>query len=180
MSRRAKIAGGVLGGIALAVVVFFVVMYASVSGGWDDAFRPKKSASDEDVREAREKAEPAHAQRVEALTAAIRAEFGKSFRSAEADRARSECQEGQHNWKIDDEYDVRCELVTEIALHVRAGNESPRNVLHRSLSRERWTTTGLGIREKGFAFYEAPGYRLQVQSADGTFELTLRHLYFEG
>lgn len=182
MSRRRKIAVGVAAAFVGVALFLAAAMYASISGGWDDAFRPKKSETDSDVREARAKAEPEQVQRTEQLMASVRAALGPALRNADEGEPRSECHEGQHNWKIDDEYDVRCEYVTKVAVRLRAGGASRRVALHQRLVRDGWSVEGgSGIREDtGFAMYAAPGYRLQIQAAAGTLELTLRHPYFEG
>jgi len=182
VSRRGKIVLGVLAAVACVALFVVAALYASLSGGWDDAFRPKKSETDSDVREAREKAEPEQVQRTEQLMASVRAALGTALQSADEGEPRSECEEGQHNWKIDDEYDLRCEHVTKVAVRIRSGGASRRAALHQRLVRDGWSVDGgSGIQDAtGFAMYEAPGYQLQIQAASRTLELTLRHPYFEG
>jgi hypothetical protein len=114
-------------GAAVGVPMFMLAaLYASVSGGWDDAFRPKKTESSREVRAARERALP----RVDEYTNGLPGGFGEPV---------SECDQGQHNWKIDDDYDVSCVLRTtavvtgrerELAADVRE--------LHETLTRLGW------------------------------------------
>lgn len=182
MSRRARIVLGVVAAVAFVVVLLTMTMYASISGGWDDAFRRKKSETDSDVRAAREKAEPEQVRRTEQLMASVRAALGPALRNADEREPRSECYEGRHDWKNDDEYDVRCVYITNVEVSIRAGGASRRDALHQRLVRDGWSVDGgSGIGENtGFALYDAPGFQLQIQVAAGTLELTLRHPYFEG
>lgn len=177
---RAKIIVAVLLFLVGAGVLALLVLYASVSGGWDDAFRPKKTESSGDVREARERAGPELESGLEFVQHAVRTAFGSSLVRNDAGPPTSDCDEGQHNWKIDDEYDLRCDLVTVVDVRV-AGSISPAGltVLHRALVERGWTAVGGGIAESRLAFYESPGFRLEARRGD-EMTLTLRHHYFEG
>jgi hypothetical protein len=180
VSRRGKIVVAVVLTILGAGVLALLTLYASVSGGWDDAFRPKKTESSGEVRRARERGGPVLDARVREVREAVDAAFGASVVSDDAGPPTSECEEGQHNWKIDDEYDLRCDLVTEIDVRTK-GALSPASLtdLDRALRADGWTSTGGGVTQSRLAFYESSGFRLEARRDDGL-TLTVRHTYFEG
>ena len=130
MARRRRIVLWVVAAVLAVPVVLAAMLYASLSGGWDDAFRPKKTESSRDVRAAREKAEPKLRER----TAGLPGTFGPSA---------NECDEGQHNWKVDDDYDVACELLTtSVSREPVAAFRERTRALHETLTRAGWRPTG--------------------------------------
>ncbi len=169
MRRRGKVAIGVLVVVLGVPLVALLFLYASLSGGWDDAFRPKKSASSKEVREAREKAEPVLAAEAKTLGVSL-------------GEVTEHCAEGQHNWKIDDDYDISCEVSATTPL---SNDPTALRALHQRLVAAGWRVQhGLDVpraletNARG-AYYER-GSDLRLSLDWGTSEeLTLAYRYYE-
>ncbi len=105
LPRWALVLLGVLGAVVLLLVAFVVWFVAMLSGGLDDLFGGSgPSPDDPQVVEARDEAEAS----AEAALSEVRATVGGPELLALAGTER--CDEGQHNWKIDDPYDLSCSL----------------------------------------------------------------------
>lgn len=167
MRRRHKVLWSVLALVLVMPVVAVLFLYASVSGGWDDAFRPKKTAASGEVRDARKDAGPVLAREADDLGLTI-------------GQPDERCLEGQHNWKIDDEYDVSCELVATAPVD-RDGLDA----FGAQLAAAGWRPeSGLGLdrtrAERGTAYYErGDDLRLTVEWYSGAGEATLRYRFYE-
>lgn len=100
LPRWAKVVIGVVVAVVVLLAVAVVWFLAMLSGGIDDLFSTGgPSPDDKRVVEARE----AHA---ELLATALDEVVSGRAVVASADDA--SCREGQHNWKIDDPYDLSC------------------------------------------------------------------------
>ncbi|WP_199424733.1 hypothetical protein [Actinotalea solisilvae] len=107
LPRWATVVIGVVVALLALLVGAVVWFLAMLSGGLDDLLGPRgPSAEDARVVEAREE----HAG---LLVAAL--EDVVAGRTVIASTDDSSCQEGQHNWKIDDPFDLRC-TQREVAL----------------------------------------------------------------
>lgn len=177
MRKRGKVALGVLGGVLAVVLVLLALLYASVSGGWDDAFRPKKTASSDDVRDARKGADGTLAREV----AALRLPSGEP---------RESCQRGQHNWKIDDDYDVSCQLrlKAEQATGTRREQTAWLRALHDRLIDKGWKVETAGNRldesvaEGGTTGYysRGPEWSLFLKWSSAAVHVELAYRFYEG
>lgn len=118
-------------GIFAAGLLWLVVVF---SGGLDDLLDVRQpSPDDRRVVEARERSEQRLAEELEAIT-------GTAPSAAD-----SECVEGQHNWKIDDPYDLLCTQSTGGTLRLGArGHEDEAALLrlHDRLVADGWQYSG--------------------------------------
>lgn len=181
MKRWHRVALAVAAVLVIVPVVLAVFFYASMSGGWDDAFRRKKDASHRDVREARKRAEP------------VVAEQARELR-LEPEPYREHCAEGQHNWKIDNDFDVSCELLATAAMQVPDRLEPRMHALHDQLTAAGWRPgAGGGIPNTLMQYRDSPrglpsvtyerdaDSRLVIEWPSSTdVELTLRYRFYEG
>lgn len=107
--RRWPVWAKVLLTFALVVVtglaLFVGAIVVSFSGGLDDVLDVRKPSQDSrSVGKARSQATA----RVEPLHAVVTAGFGATDTGVRV--SKDDCQTGQHNWKIDDPYDLDCVL----------------------------------------------------------------------
>lgn len=180
---------GVGGVVVVLSLAFALWLAASFSGGLDDLldFR-HPSADDGRVVRAGESAvrelERTVPETVVALTLAVPA-LGPVIATTTA----TACHEGQHNFKIDDPYDLSCTArhVSALAPPYATARDQIA-ALHAALLADRWTTEGVGPRqvlttglgagrvEGHLASYRRDGDRLVVTAATqggyGEFELT--------
>jgi hypothetical protein len=136
-----------LTGIAVALLGAAALwLAAALAGGLDDLLSlPGPSADDERVVRAQQQAE--RAMRAEAdrmLLTVVEPVLGAA---AVASGSESRCEQGQHNWKIDDPYDLRCHQ-THVAV-VPAGDvpgfRETALALHEALLSDGWEPgTGYG------------------------------------
>jgi hypothetical protein len=117
------------GAVAAVVLALFLWFAAMLSGGWDDLLSPGgPSESDVEVVAAGE----------QALEELAREPLPVPGVSAVA--AQQECQVGEHNWKIDDDFDLSC-VATRTTLssgQVPAFREQAL-ALHERLAADGWT-----------------------------------------
>ena len=126
-------AAGIIGAIVLA---FMLWIAAAMSGGLDDLLDMSSPApEDGDVRRARERAIASAAAEVRAVEAHLVAAGAGAIVGRGAGE---ECHVGQHNWKIDDSYDLRC-TAREVLACTAGDPQSLRTVLHGLLVANGWT-----------------------------------------
>lgn len=109
MSRRAR---WMLMGLAAAVSVLLLgagLFYVSLLGGFDELWKGQRpQETDPEVVAARERASADL--RVSGQLLARTAQASTSGTRLATGEVRSPCSVGQHNWKIDDPYDLSCDL----------------------------------------------------------------------
>jgi hypothetical protein len=130
--------------VAAVVVLAVGVIYASVmNGGLDHLFAgDKPKESDPQVVAAREKASA----ELEAEGAALPVPAGSEHL---ATVERPSCQEGQHNWKIDDPYDLSCTLARTqvVVVPTKADFRAQTLELDAALTQQGWEPSGFfGLR----------------------------------
>ena len=88
------------------------LLYVSLAGGLDDLFAGDPPTPDDpDVVAARDATSRALAADAARLTVAVvRPALGDDAAPAGRGEVRPPCAQGQHNWKIDDDYDLACDL----------------------------------------------------------------------
>ena len=112
----AKLVLGLVVAAVLGCVLFVAAVAVSLSGGLDDVLDLRKPSEDSrEVQRARERAaDGADALRDELLAVVPLGDTGVRV-------ARDDCSVGQHNWKIDDPYDLDCSLA-RTSVHTTAGD----------------------------------------------------------
>lgn len=135
--------------VALVIVLgvgTVIVLVVTLSGGLDDVWpRSRPTERSPQVVQARTAAEPAVAAELTALVdGPVRSALGPSLRptSTGPPATTDECERGQHNWKIDDPYDLRCTMRATVM--VVAGNVGFREQmlrLHDALVAAGWRQT---------------------------------------
>jgi hypothetical protein len=116
MSRGARVGLSLLGTVLVLGVAGVLWFVAVLSGGFDDLFdvsHPKESSSE--VRAARERGSA----RLEVDTVAFVAQAGAAtgLRHRQGVESRADfCDEGQHNWKTDTDYDLLCTAERRVLL----------------------------------------------------------------
>lgn len=116
MSRGAKVVLTILGALLALGVAGVLWFVAVMSGGFDnllDIDHPKES--DSDVRAARARG----VARLDQATAALVAELGQGTGLRQEARlgGRADlCDKGEHNWKTDTDYDLRCTVERKVLL----------------------------------------------------------------
>ena len=127
---RALLVIGALGAVLCTAFVAWV--FIAFSGGLDDVLDVRDPAPDDRrVVEARERSE-------ERLAAELAGITGTEPSGASAD-----CEEGQHNWKIDDPYDLLCTQSTATAVPLGADPTTDLLQLHYRLVADGWTPSGV-------------------------------------
>ncbi len=149
-SKSKTVIALVVGVPALVVVGFLAAIYISLSGGIDDLFRgdPPREG-DPEVVDARQAAA--------ADLAADDARTRPALRAVTAGRlvgggsVHPACQVGQHNWKIDDDFDLLCRLthLSVVGADSRAGFEDEMRELHEQLLAEGWQERRSGGKMRG-------------------------------
>ena len=132
---------GISGGLIVLGVLFTILLVASLSGGFDNLLDIRRPSADDDrvVRAGEEATDELSgiAQRlVPTVVGPDAAPRGTS--------TGHECDEGQHNWKIDDDYDLRCTARHISAFTVLEGSLSAQvDAMHRALTQDGWSQPGL-------------------------------------
>ena len=110
VSRTGKVLLWVLGGVvaaAAAVVLWFVAMLA---GGWDEIFGTGPAETDKRVVAAVKQAQQHNRQELEELIERhVRPAMGPGSTTMALATAQG-CDPGQHNWKRDDPFHLRCTI----------------------------------------------------------------------
>jgi hypothetical protein len=100
---------------ALAFALFVAAVVVSFSGGLDDVLDVRNPSPDSgSVRTARAEAVPRVAELASDLA------DGAPLADSGIRVERDECETGQHNWKVDDDFDLRCTASTAVVL---SGND---------------------------------------------------------
>ena len=133
-----------VGAVVLLALGLVAYVYVSFSGGLDDVFprkRPKESSPE--VVRARTRAErTTPAELASLVDAAARRALGADLRTVlpATPPTKHECTTGQHNWKIDDPYDLRCTMqATSIVVAGMGGFREQMLRLHEQLLAAGWT-----------------------------------------
>jgi hypothetical protein len=130
----------------LAIGAWLVFVVVGFAGGLDSLFAGSApSPDDPEVVAARTAAAEEVGADVDRLTEAVLLpSLGPGARTLGTDDVAAACQEGQHNWKIDDDFDLRCDLdrVVVAAAPDLAGFESDMRALDVALTDEGWQPAG--------------------------------------
>lgn len=147
MPRAAKIVLALVGVVALGIIGFGAFVWITLSGGVDDAL-PRRRPTERSAEVVRARAEAA--QSTKAAVAAIvdgpvREALGAALRQPPTlgpPVTKDECTEGQHNFQVDDTYDLRCAMqATAIAVATRDGFRDQMLRLHERLGAAGWHAT---------------------------------------
>lgn len=141
---------GLLVLLAVGAVVWFVAM---LSGGVDDLFSgPGPAEDDARVVAARDASEPA----LDAALEEVRALAGTG--APAATRSRWSCAVGQHNWKIDDPYDLSCrrEDAVVVAGGPTATFRADMLALHDALVAAGWESTWSPLTDVVEEYWDGP------------------------
>lgn len=145
---------GVTGGLFVLLLVAFTAF-----GAWPQlGRRSKPSATSPEVVAARQREEPAmRALAMDLVHGPVTEALGPRVRQVDEPEVTSGCQEGQHDWKIDTSYDLRCSIsvVTTVAGE-RADFRQAMLALHDQLPANGWSTTGIEIRQVVIDYWD-PG-----------------------
>ena len=132
----------VVGGVFVLGAAFVLYVWVGLSGGWDDAFRfDRPTEADPAVQAAREEVESRLVEESAGRVAeVVRPALGPGATRAGWVVLRLPCDEGQHNWKIDDDFDLACQLevMEVVTLDDRAGFRAEMVALDEALRSEGW------------------------------------------
>lgn len=107
---RIVVLGLVAGLVAVGLMIGWVAV--ELSGGFDDVFSgPPPQPDDPEVVEAREEAAEVLTADARRLSAEVVVPALGEAEALSRSGSEPECQVGQHNWKIDDDFDLACDLV---------------------------------------------------------------------
>lgn len=156
---------GVTAGISVLLLVAFAVF-----GPWPQlGRRSKPSESSPEVVAARQRDEPAmRALVLELLAGPVTEAVGPGARQVGESEVMNRCEEGQHDWKIDASYDLRCSIsvVTTVAGE-RADFRRAMLALHDRLPASGWSTTGTNIRQVVIDYWDPYSQRPYPGSPSG-------------
>lgn len=143
-SRRFTVVLSIVGVVVLLATGFVLFVVASMSGGFDELVprrRPKETSAE--VVRARAKAEQATPAALTAIVdGPVQQALGGAQRSVGAPANESRCETGQHNWMIDDDYDLRCIMrTTSVVVATREGFRDQMLRLHERLLAAGWVAS---------------------------------------
>ncbi len=156
-------------GVAAGLFVLLVVAF-TVSGGWQQLgrrFGPSESSPE--VVAARRAGEAAiRPLAMDLVAGPVTEALGPEARQVGQPEATSRCEEGQHDWKIDTSYDLRCRLsvVTTMAAESFEFRQAMLD-LHDRLSATGWSPTGTNIREVVIDYWDSYSQRSYPGSPSG-------------
>lgn len=141
MSKAGRVAlwvTGVMAALCAMAVLWFAAM---MSGGFDDLFSGEgPKTTDEKVVAVNERAQEENQRELRSMEERhVRPALGPTSQVLATART-SRCETGQHNWKVDDSYDLRCQVSDAVMVTGRtAGLREEVLALHRSIvSDQRW------------------------------------------
>lgn len=147
----------------IAFSVFVGLVLVSLNGGLDDLFSGDAPApGDPEVVQAEEAADRALDERTERLAGAVGLPaLGEGARRVGRVRLEPSCQVGQHNWKIDDDFDLACDL-TRVEVVAAPGSDTfPEQMaaLDGALERRGWVDSYSTMDQplRYWELYVAPG-----------------------
>lgn len=130
---------------AVALVVWAAFVVVVFSGGVDELFRgdPPRPGDPEVVAARQEAAADLAAEGGEVLEGTVLPALPESAERLGGGEIHPECREGQHNWKIDDDYDLVCHLerVEVVAVPAAVGFRADMVTLDEALRAAGWKST---------------------------------------
>jgi hypothetical protein len=144
MPRAAKVVLALVGVVALGIVGLGAFVWVTFSGGLDDAL-PRRRPTERSTEVVKARAEAAETTRA-AVTAIVEGPVREALGAALRQPAtlgppttKDECTEGQHNYQVDDPYDLRCTMqATVVAVAARDGFRDHMLRLHDRLGAAGW------------------------------------------
>ncbi len=156
-------------GVTAGIFVLLLVAIA-VFGPWPQlGRRSKPSESSPEVVAARQRDEPAiRSLAMELVAGPVTEAVGPRARRLDEPEVTSRCEEGQHDWKIDTSYDLRCSIsvVTTVAGE-RADFRQAMLALHDRLPASGWSTTGTNVRQVVIDYWDPSSQRPYPGSPSG-------------
>ncbi len=146
-----------MAGVTAAIFLLLLVAFA-VFGAWPQlGRRSKPSESSPEVVAARQREEPAiRALAMELVAGPVTEAVGPRARQVDEPEVTSRCEEGQHDWKIDTSYDLRCSISVETTVAGEGADfRQAMLVLHDRLPVSGWSTTGTNIRQVVINYWDA-------------------------
>jgi hypothetical protein len=139
--------------LAVAPVVLFALwiglVIVSLSGGFDDLFAgdPPRQGGPEVVAARNEAARELAADSARLTAAVVVPALGAAAAPVGRGEVTPSCQEGQHNWKIDDDFDLACDLdrVEVVAVAQRGAFHADMVALDAALRADGWTSDLFGM-----------------------------------
>jgi hypothetical protein len=156
-------------GIAARLFVLFVVVF-TVSGGWQQLgrrFGPSENSPE--VVAARRAGEAAmRSLAMDLVAGPVTEALGPEARQVGQPEATNHCEEGQHDWKIDTSYDLRCRVsvVTTMAGESVEFRQAMLD-LHDRLSATGWSPAGTDIRQVVIDYWASFSQRSYPGSPSG-------------
>ncbi len=165
-------------GVAARLFVLLIVAF-TVSGGWQQLSRRfGPSESSPEVVAARRAGEAAiRPLAMDLVAGPVTEALGPEARQVGQPEATNHCEEGEHNWKIDTSYDLRCSISVETTVAgEKADFRQAMLDLHDRLPASGWSTTGKDIRQVVINYWDAFSQRPCARCLGGDDRYTQAHL----
>lgn len=142
MATVVRVVLAALLGFVLIVGFGVLLLWVDLSGGWDDAFRfDRPEEGDPEVVEAQEAVQGPFVESSRARTdEVVVPSLGVGVMARGSGVVRPRCLVGQHNYKVDDDFDLNCELhaIEVVAMADRADFRTDMEALDVALTADGW------------------------------------------